>query len=195
MIVVAIIFAYLLGSISSSFIAGRLAAGVDIRDHGSGNAGATNTLRVLGWKLGVIVLIADAVKGVLAVAFAHLVTNGWAPAMAFSGLAAIVGHDWPVYHGFRGGKGVATTIGVLLTLSFLPALYAGIVAILVLVAGRYVSVSALVFFTLAPIFQIAMHADAVYIVVTIAIAILGYWRHRENIDRLRRGRENRVSLR
>ena len=195
MIVIALIVAYLLGSINSSFIAGKLASGVDIRQHGSGSAGATNALRVLGWKLALVVLIADVAKGVFAISFAHLATNGWAPALALSGLAAIAGHNWPIYHGFRGGKGVATTIGVLLTLSFTPALYAGVVAIVVLLISRYVSLSALVFVTLAPIFQLVSHTNAFYILVTVAILIMTYWRHRANIERLMHGRENRVTIR
>jgi len=190
--VVSILFAYLLGSISSSFIAGKVATGVDIRNYGSGNAGAANTLRVLGLRLGVIVLIADIVKGVLAIAFAHLATNGSTIAMALSGLAAIIGHNWPIYFNFRGGKGVATAIGVLATLSFPPALYAGLVAIALLIVTRYVSLAALVFVTLTPIFQIAFHTPALYIWVTVAVLIMMYWRHRGNIRRLIEGSEHRI---
>ena len=190
--VVSILFAYLLGSISSSFIAGKVATGVDIRNYGSGNAGAANTLRVLGLRLGVIVLIADIVKGVLAIAFAHLATNGSTATMALSGLAVIIGHNWPIYFNFRGGKGVATTIGVLATLSFPPALYAGLVAIALLIVTRYVSLAALVFVTLTPIFQIAFHTPALYIWVTVAVLIMTYWRHRGNIRRLIEGSEHRI---
>ncbi len=190
--VVSILFAYLLGSISSSFIAGKVASGVDIRNYGSGNAGATNTVRVLGLRLGVIVLIADIVKGILAIAFAHLATNGSAIVMALSGFAAIIGHNWPIYFSFRGGKGVATTIGVLATLSFPPALYAGLVAIALLIVTRYVSLAALVFVTLTPIFQIALHAPAPYFWVSVAVLIMTYWRHRGNIKRLAKGSEHRI---
>ncbi len=192
MIVISVICAYLLGSISSSYIAGKLSKGVDIREHGSGNAGATNTLRVLGWKFAVVVLIADVAKGILAIALAHLLTNGQPAAMAFSGLAAIIGHNWPVYFGFRGGKGVATTIGVLATLSGAPALYAGLIAIALLLLFRYVSFSSLVFVTLTPIFDLGLHTPGLFIWVSVIVAIMTYWRHRTNIDRLIHGREHRV---
>lgn len=195
MLFLSMIFGYLLGAISSSYIAGKVATGVDIREHGSGNAGATNTLRVLGLKLALIVLIADILKGVLAIAFAHLVTSDSDWAMALAGLAAIVGHNWPVYFGFRGGKGVATTIGVLITLSFLPAIYAGLVAIALLLITRYVSLAALVFVILVPIFQIAMHSSGPYIWVSIIIVLMTFWRHRSNITRLRQGIEHRIFTR
>ncbi|MHB1627446.1 MAG: glycerol-3-phosphate 1-O-acyltransferase PlsY [Bacilli bacterium] len=190
--IVSILFAYLLGSISSSFIAGKVASGVDIRNYGSGNAGATNTLRILGLRLALIVLAADIVKGMLAVAFAHLVVNNSPITMALSGLAAIIGHNWPLYFGFRGGKGVATTIGVLATLSFPPALYAGLVAIALLVVMRYVSLAALVFVTLTPIFQIALHTPAPFIWISVVVLIMTYWRHRGNIRRLVQGSEHRI---
>ncbi len=190
--IVSILFAYLLGSISSSFIAGKVASGVDIRNYGSGNAGATNTLRILGLRLALVVLAADIVKGMLAVAFAHLVVNNSPITMALSGLAAIIGHNWPLYFGFRGGKGVATTIGVLATLSFPPALYAGLVAIALLIVTRYVSLAALVFVTLTPIFQIALHAPAPFIWVSVVVLIMTYWRHRGNIRRLVQGSEHRI---
>ncbi len=192
MIVVSILFAYLLGSISSSYIAGKMAAGVDIREHGSGNAGATNTLRVLGYKLGLIVFIADIAKGVLAVAFAHLVTNGSETAMALSGLFAVLGHNWPIYFGFRGGKGVATTIGVLMTIALVPSLYAGLVALVLLIFTRYVSLSSLTYVMLTPIFQLFFHTAAITVIVSFVLLLLSFWRHRGNIDRLLHGREHRV---
>lgn len=192
MVIVSMIFAYLLGSISSSFIAGKMVSGVDIREHGSGNAGATNILRVIGWRVALVVLFADLVKGVLAISFAHLATNGSFNAMALSGLSAIIGHNWPVYFGFRGGKGVATTIGVLFTLSFFPALYAALAALVLLLTLRYVSLAALVFVALTPIFQIAMHTHGSFVWISVIIAAMAFWRHRGNIERLMKGREPRV---
>lgn len=192
MVIICVLFAYLLGSISVSFIAGKVVSGVDIRDHGSGNAGATNSLRVLGWKIGVVVLIADILKGVLAIAFAHLLTGDSHWAMALSGLFAVIGHNWPIYFQFRGGKGVATTIGVLLTLSAVPLLYAGLVALVLLLFTRYVSLSSLVLVTLTPIFEIALHAPVVYIWISFILTILTFWRHRGNIDRLVHGEEHRL---
>ncbi len=190
--IVSVLFAYLLGSVSFSYIAGKMVAGVDIRQHGSGNAGATNTLRVIGVKWGLIVLLADVVKGVLAVAFAHLITGGSLVAMTFAGLFSIVGHNWPIYYGFRGGKGIATTIGVLFTLSFMPALYAGLVGLVLIVLTRYVSLGSLVFVTLTPIFAIAMRSPWYVIVIAFVIALMSFWRHRSNIERLLHGQERKV---
>ena len=190
--IVSVLFAYLLGSVSFSYIAGKMVAGVDIRQHGSGNAGATNTLRVIGVKWGLIVLLADVVKGVLAVAFAHLITGGSLVAMTFAGLFAIIGHNWPIYYGFRGGKGVATTIGVLFTLGFMPALYAGLVGLVLIVLTRYVSLGSLVFVTLTPIFAIAMRSPWYVIVIAFVIALMSFWRHRSNIERLLHGQERKV---
>lgn len=195
MIIICMLFAYLLGSVSVSFIAGKLVAGVDIREHGSGNAGATNSLRVLGWKVGIVVLVADILKGVLAIAFAHLLTGDSRWAMAWSGLFAVIGHNWPVYFHFRGGKGVSTTIGVLLTLSAPPVLYAAVVAIALLLLTRYVSVASLVLVTLTPIFEIALHVPAAYIWISFILAVLTYWRHKSNIVRLVHGEESRLFTR
>lgn len=194
-VLLACLIGYLLGSISSSYIAGKVSTGVDIREHGSGNAGATNALRVLGWRLAALVLVADVFKGVLAVAFGNLVTEGWPAALALSGLAAVLGHNWPAFHGFRGGKGIATTIGALLTLTPGPALYALLVAAFLLVVSRYVSLAALGFVTFTPVFQLFMHVHPVYTVVTVVIALLAYWRHRGNIERLRHKTERRLTLR
>lgn len=192
MVIVCILFAYLLGSISVSFIAGKLVSGLDIREHGSGNAGATNSLRVLGWKVGIVVLLADIFKGVLAIAFAHLLTGDSPWAMALAGLFAVIGHNWPVYFQFRGGKGVATTIGVLLTLSPVPVLYAGVVALALLLLTRYVSLASLVLLALSPIFEIALHAPSPYIWISFILAVLTFWRHKGNIMRLVHGEEHRL---
>ena len=118
--IITIVVGYLLGSISFSYLFGKWFKGIDIRKHGSGNAGATNTLRVLGKGPAILVLLLDALKGVVAVLLGVWAAPGpddiWIRVLC--GLAAIVGHNWPVFFGFRGGKGIATTIGVMATLCF-----------------------------------------------------------------------------
>ena len=190
--IISIILAYLLGSISTSYLVGKAVRGVDIRDYGSGNAGATNTLRVLGWKMALVVLAGDIIKGVLAIAFASMVTSNSHIYMAFAGLFAILGHNWPIFFQFRGGKGVATTIGVLAVLSFTSAIYAGLLAIIIILVTRYVSLGSLVFMTFTFVFQFFMHTPAFYIWITLVIGVLVYWRHRENIARLIHGKESRI---
>jgi acyl phosphate:glycerol-3-phosphate acyltransferase len=194
-IIISIIVGYLLGSISFSYVFAKKIKKVDIREHGSGNAGATNTLRVLGVGPAIAVLLLDALKGIVAVLLAvYLVGDGLAPAAA--GLAAIVGHNWPVFLRFKGGKGVATTIGVLATLVFWPALYAGIIAIISIVITRFVSLGSLLFLLLTTLFMIVFNDYFVYPIeytyLLIIVTILSYWRHRANISRLIKGNENKI---
>ncbi|MBO9607536.1 MAG: glycerol-3-phosphate 1-O-acyltransferase PlsY [Paenibacillaceae bacterium] len=187
-----IIVSYLLGSISFSFLAGKLLRGIDIRQHGSGNAGATNTLRVLGKGPGITVLVLDLLKGVAAVCLAWVAKedSAWLP--VFCGWAAIAGHNWPVYFGFRGGKGVATTIGVMVALAFLPALIAGLVTIAVIAITRYVSVGSLLFAVLIPILVLVMHHPIEIFWATLPIALFAFVRHRTNIVKLVQGKENKL---
>jgi acyl phosphate:glycerol-3-phosphate acyltransferase len=194
-IIISIIVGYLLGSISFSYVFGKRIKKVDIREHGSGNAGATNTLRVLGIGPAIAVLLLDALKGIVAVLLAlYLVGDGLVPAAA--GLAAIVGHNWPVFLRFKGGKGVATTIGVLATLVFWPALYAGIIAIISIVITRFVSLGSLLFLLFTTLFMIVFHDYFVYPIeytyLLIVVTVLSCWRHRANISRLISGNENKI---
>ncbi|CAM4316990.1 glycerol-3-phosphate 1-O-acyltransferase PlsY [Saccharibacillus endophyticus] len=195
---IAIVAAYLLGSVSFSVLFARLFKGIDIRNHGSGNAGATNTLRVLGKGPAILVLVLDICKGVLAVWLGRWLAPDydWTPALA--GLAAVIGHNWPLYFHFKGGKGIATTIGMLATLCFLPSLIAGIVGILAIVFTRYVSLGSLLFVTLTPVVLIIYSAvgwhdyGTAVLIVSIAIWALAVWRHRGNLVKLKNGTENKL---
>ncbi|MCR8634447.1 glycerol-3-phosphate 1-O-acyltransferase PlsY [Paenibacillus radicis (ex Xue et al. 2023)] len=190
--VISILVGYLLGSISFSFLAGKLLKGIDIRNHGSGNAGATNTLRVLGVGPGVTVLLLDAIKGVIAVLLGYWLGDGSALLLVLCGVAAIAGHNWPIYFGFRGGKGIATTIGVMLTLAPLPALYAGIVCILAIAATRYVSLGSLLFTAILPILVWFMHYPIEIFYFSLLVFAFAWIRHRSNIVRLLKGQENKL---
>lgn len=192
--VISVAIGYLLGSISFSYLYGKWFKGIDIREHGSGNAGATNTLRVLGKKAGILVFLLDIGKGVLAVwigRWAAADDTGWVPVLC--GLAAVIGHNWPVYFGFRGGKGIATTIGALASLSFLPALIAGVLAILTIAVTRYVSLGSLVFAALLPFLIGFMGDSAEILTASIIFAVFAFVRHRTNIVKLAQGRENKLS--
>ncbi|MEW4370310.1 glycerol-3-phosphate 1-O-acyltransferase PlsY [Paenibacillus kandeliae] len=191
--VLAIIISYLLGSISFSVLIAKSIKGIDIRDHGSGNAGATNTLRVLGKGPAIAVLLLDAVKGIVAVwigVWLSTTPDFWIPALC--GLAAILGHNWPIYFNFRGGKGIATTIGVLATLCIVPTLIAGVFAILSIVFTRYVSLGSLILVTLTPILLLIMGYTAPIVTVSIVIWALGVWRHRANVGRILKGTESKI---
>lgn len=189
---IAIVLSYLIGSISFSVVLAKLLKGIDIRQHGSGNAGATNTLRVLGKGPAIMVLVLDILKGIVAIWLGVWLGNGseWIPAIC--GLAAIVGHNWPIYFRFRGGKGIATTIGVMVTLSFLPALYAGIIAILCIVITRYVSLGSLIFVFLTPIFLGLLQPINAVFWSSLVICLFAFWRHRSNIVKLVHGKENKL---
>ncbi|NHN28741.1 glycerol-3-phosphate 1-O-acyltransferase PlsY [Paenibacillus sp. S3N08] len=187
-----ILISYLLGSISFSYLAGKLLKGIDIRNHGSGNAGATNTLRVLGVGPGVTVLLLDALKGVIAVMLGSWLGDGSSLLLVLCGVAVIFGHNWPIFFGFRGGKGIATTIGVMITLAFLPVLIAIIVAILIIAITRYVSLGSLVLTALLPILIWSMGRPTEIIVLSLAMFVFAWYRHRSNIVKLLKGQENKL---
>lgn len=185
-----ILAAYLLGSLSGSLLLGRL-RGVDIRTLGSGNAGGTNALRTQGWKFALGTVLVDVGKGVLAVWLAMRLGTGeaWLPYAA--GLAAVVGHVWPVFHGFRGGKGAGTLVGALLMLW--PVAVAVLVGswLLVLTATGYVGLSTvLAAATLVPLAWFT-GADDVRLAFSVVLALFILFTHRANLARLRAGTEAR----
>ncbi|WP_435925226.1 glycerol-3-phosphate 1-O-acyltransferase PlsY [Paenibacillus sp. DYY-L-2] len=190
--VIAVIASYLLGSVSFSVVLAKGLKGIDIRQHGSGNAGATNMLRVLGKGPAIMVLALDVLKGIAAVWLGRWMgtDSDWIPALC--GIAAIIGHNWPVYFRFRGGKGISTTIGVMATLVFFPALYAGIIAILSIVFTRYVSLGSLIFVFLTPVFLAVSGEFGPYFWASLIICAFAFWRHRSNIIKIAQGKENKL---
>jgi glycerol-3-phosphate acyltransferase PlsY len=191
--IISIVLGYLIGAINFSFLYGRLFRGIDIRNHGSGNAGATNTLRVLGKGPGILVLVLDVLKGVAAVLIGQWAAapgQTWVPVVC--GLLSIVGHNWPVYFGFRGGKGVATTIGVMATLAFLPTLIACLIAVAAIAISRYVSLGSLLIALFLPFLLLIMHRPAELIWTSVLLCIFVFVRHRSNIVKLASGKENKL---
>ncbi|MFD0586887.1 glycerol-3-phosphate 1-O-acyltransferase PlsY [Paenibacillus sp. GCM10027627] len=189
--IVAVALSYLIGSISFSIVIAKWVKGIDIRQHGSGNAGATNTLRVLGKGPALFVFLLDIAKGVGAIYLGHAISdNEWIPVLC--GLAAIIGHNWPVWFKFKGGKGIATTVGVIATLAFFPALTAGIVAVVAIAATRYVSLGSLVFAALTPVFIILFQFSVPLLVGSLVLCAFAFIRHRSNIVKLMQGTENKL---
>ncbi|MDR2813782.1 MAG: glycerol-3-phosphate 1-O-acyltransferase PlsY [Prevotellaceae bacterium] len=191
------VVAYLLGSIPSAVWIGKSLYGVDVREHGSGNAGTTNVLRVLGAKAAIPVFIVDTLKGLLAVLTVHLIPGVDRSSELFNvvkiacGLLAVVGHMYPVFAGFRGGKGVATTLGVAIAIQPLGALAALGVFIVVFAISRYVSLSSLcagLSFPLATVFVLREQMLSVRIFVAL-VCLLLFYTHRKNIQRLISGVE------
>jgi glycerol-3-phosphate acyltransferase PlsY len=187
-----VLISYLIGSISFSFILTKLLKGVDIREYGSGNAGATNTLRVLGKGPAAAVFILDALKGMAAVGIGYLAGHGDQTVMMVCGIAAIVGHNWPVFLRFRGGKGIATTVGVTVLLVFYSALIAGVLAILFIVLTRYVSLGSLIFTVMIPLVMLVFHYPYPLTLLMLLITLMAIWRHRQNIINLIKGQERKI---
>ncbi|MBE0679644.1 MAG: glycerol-3-phosphate 1-O-acyltransferase PlsY [Bacteroidales bacterium] len=197
--ILALILAYLGGSIPSAVWAGRLFHGIDVREHGSGNAGATNTVRVLGWKTGIPVLIFDIFKGWLAASlprFLEAAPDASEQMMVLQilcGMAAIIGHVFPLFAGFRGGKGVATTFGVLLALQpWLTLACAGIFLAVLLVSG-YVSLGSIISVIMFPVLLLTVfHTTSIlFKIFAILVAIAVVATHSKNISRLIRGEEKK----
>jgi acyl phosphate:glycerol-3-phosphate acyltransferase len=192
--VVALSLGYLVGSIPFAWLVGRLAIGVDVRQAGSGNVGAANVLRTGGVTVAVCVLILDMAKGAASVLWAARLTTGEAgPALA--GLAAVVGHIYPVWLRFRGGKGVATAAGVFSVLTPFAVAPAAVVFVLTVWATRYISLgSILATLALGPIAW-TTGASSTATTTAAAVGALIVFRHRSNIRRLRDGSERRIGQR
>lgn len=186
------VVSYLIGSISFSYLLTKVLRNEDIRNHGSGNAGATNTLRVLGKKPAIAVLLLDCLKGILVVLVAVWFTDSSLIAV-LCGLVAVIGHNYPVFYGFKGGKGVATAIGVFAAIAFLPSLIAGVIAIITIWISRFVSLGSIVFLILTPFFmlyQFNLSLEAV--LASFVLSIVSIWKHRGNIARIWSGNESKI---
>jgi len=182
-----VILFYLLGAIPFSYLIVRLVKGVDIRSFGSGNVGATNVGRLCGWPYYLLALVLDLGKGVAAA----LLALHWGLPPALAGLA-VVGHDWSIFLGFSGGKGVATSLGILAVLSREALLIVLVVWGLVVWRTKFVSVASMSALFLSPLFLWLFTHRLQPTILMLALALLAIYRHRENIDRLRRGVESRV---
>lgn len=187
---IAIIIAYLLGSVSSAIVVSKVFKTPDPRTEGSGNAGATNVLRIAGKHQAAIVLAGDILKGLIAVLIGHLLhVAGFK--LGIVGLAAVLGHVFPLYFGFKGGKGVATAIGVTLGLSFISGILMAAVWGVIAFVFRYSSLASLVAVVLAPIFLLIFSHGA-YFIPSVLIAALIVWKHKDNITRLQNKTESKI---
>jgi acyl phosphate:glycerol-3-phosphate acyltransferase len=191
-VLIVILVAYLIGSLSFAVILSRVFGMPDPRSYGSGNPGATNVLRSGRKAVAGLTLLGDALKGAVAVLLAQWATQAWGlpghtPALA--GLAALVGHLWPVFFGFKGGKGVATALGLLLARNPWLGLACAASWLLVFLATRISSLSALVAAGLAPVYVWWLTGQGIDTLAILGVALLIFWRHRANIARLLSGEE------
>lgn len=201
-IVVAVI-AYLIGSINFSVIISKKMAGFDLREKGSGNAGSTNVLRTVGKKAAAITLVCDILKGVVSILIAKLVGNIWkdldgALLVQLAGILVVIGHTFPVFFKFKGGKGVATSLGVLVTTNWQIGLICLVFALVLMALTRMVSVGSMAAAILYPVLTIFIGQNYIvpgnYIISSIILAILVVFNHRSNVKRLFTGTENKISF-
>ena len=183
-----------LGAIPFGILITRLLGAEDPRKSGSGNIGATNVLRTSGWKSGVLTLLLDVAKGVAAILFARYVASRVStPALEpVAAISAVLGHMYSPFTGFRGGKGVATGLGVFALLAPGPTALAALVFILVLAVTRYVSLGSMLAAAAVPLAGVWMNYSAAVAASSALISLLVIWKHQDNIGRLLRGEENRI---
>ena len=209
-----IVLAYLVGSIPTSIILSKLVKGIDIRNYGSGNAGGTNVFRVLGWKWGILTILLDALKGAVAVIVVarlyldsfpfHNITpfDDFTLVQIICGVSAVLGHVWTVFAGFKGGKGIATGLGVLITITTLDMVVALGIFIVVVTLSRYISLGSLIAAISVPlilivrenIFGVDIQGYHTILPFSILLALIVVYTHRANIDRLLKGNERKISF-
>lgn len=189
---------YIFGSISPSIIISYNVAKKDVRNFGSGNAGSTNMVRTFGWKMGIFTFALDIVKGVLPVLAAKVISpyigDTLGVASMVASLCVIAGHNWPIFYKFRGGKGVASTFGVLLVLMTWPTLGAFVIAILSIVISGMVSIGSMIGVILCAVASFIFYDDTILRITICTLAAFSIFLHRANIVRIINGTENKISL-
>jgi len=215
LLAIIVILSYLIGSIPNSIIISKAVSGIDIRNHGSGNAGGTNVMRVLGWKYGLVVIFLDALKGAIAVVIISRLFYGPLPfenvspfddftlVQIIAGMSAVIGHIWTVFAGFKGGKGIATALGMLLTLITVDMLIAVGVFGLVVLISRYVSLGSIIAAISVPatlfirenLFHVDIPGYSTLFPFIIGVTALVIFTHRKNLVRILNGNESKISFR
>ena len=201
--VVIAVIAYLIGSVNFSVILSKKMAGFDVREKGSGNAGTTNMLRSVGKKAAAITLICDILKGVVAILIAMLIGkivqgSNSALLVQIAGIAVILGHTFPIFFKFKGGKGVATSLGVLIMSNWQIGLICLVFALILIILTQMVSVGSIAAAILYPVLTLFIPQNYIipgnYIIYSVILAVIIVFNHRENVKRLLSGTENRISF-
>lgn len=207
-IIIAII-AYLIGSVNFSIIISKKTAGFDVREKGSGNAGTTNMLRSVGKKAAAITLLCDILKGVISIGIAIIIGKLWTDLNAelllqIAGIAVVIGHTFPIFFGFKGGKGVATSLGVLLMSNWQIGLICLVFALILMILTRMVSLGSCAAAVLFPVLTLFINdhytvltegkSGSVYFIYSVILAVIVLFNHRSNIKRLLNGTENKISF-
>lgn len=200
--VVCLVIGYAIGCIQTAFIVGKLMGKIDIREYGSGNAGTTNITRVLGPKAGAIVFVGDILKGVIAYTICSLLFNGDGSFFQgetilpgiYAGLGVILGHDFPFYLKFKGGKGIASTLGIILCIDLKIAAITYLIGFLIVVITKYISLSSLIMALVVTVLLFVYKFNTEAGILMAVLAILAYYQHIPNIKRLIKGKENKFSI-
>ena len=201
--VVTAIIAYLIGSINFSVILSKKMAGFDVREKGSGNAGTTNMLRAVGKKAAAITLVCDILKGVVAILIAMFIGNVVEEAnkpllVQIAGIAVILGHTFPIFFKFKGGKGVATSLGVLIMSNWQIGLICLVFALILIILTQMVSVGSIAAAILYPVLTLFIPENYIvpgnYLIYSVILAVFVVFNHRENVKRLLNGTENKISF-
>jgi len=189
---IVIVISYLIGNFSSAYVLGKLFQKKDVREYGSGNAGATNALRVFGVKIGFIAFILDILKGILAATIGNRIL-GYNGALLAS-IFVVIGHNWPILLGFQGGKGIAASFGVMLYLHWPATLICAIIAIIAITKTRYVSLGSILGAIFIPILSNVINRpfNLNFFITTTILGVMALWRHKENIQRLKSGTESKL---
>ncbi len=203
--IITAIIAYLIGSVNFSVILSKKMAGFDVREKGSGNAGTTNMLRSVGKKAAALTLICDVLKGVVAILIAMFI--GWAfkvenqsLLVQIAGIAVVLGHTFPIFFGFKGGKGVATSLGILIMSNWQIGLICLVFGVLLIALTRMVSLGSCAAAVLFPVLTLFITDNYIvsqgsgYLIYSIILAIIVLFNHRSNIKRIMAGKENRISF-
>jgi len=191
-IALVIISCYFIGSVPFGYILGKLFKKVDIRKYGSGNIGASNALRILGLPLASLVIIGDVGKGILSIYLVKYLNIDSSLILVIAGLAVICGHNWSLFLGFKGGKGIATTFGVIFALNPVISILAVIVWVIFLILTKYVSLSSICAVFSILVFTILLKQPYEYIGFSLIILVLSIFTHRENIKRLKSRKERKI---
>lgn len=201
---VSLIIGYGFGCIQTAYIIGKIVKKVDVREHGSGNAGTSNVIRVIGHKAGAAVFVCDVLKAIAAFVVCALIFNGGGsffigdnlplePGL-YAGLGVLLGHNFPFYLRFKGGKGIASTLGIMLALDWQTALAVYVVGFCVLAFTRYISLTSLVMATLFPLLLLGFNRGIETVIVTLIMTAMAFILHRGNILRLISGTERKLIL-
>jgi glycerol-3-phosphate acyltransferase PlsY len=187
-----VVAAYLIGNLNFAYILVKFLKNEDVRNYGSGNAGTTNVLRVMGKNVAIPVFLLDALKGCLVIVVGRYVLGLDELFLVFGGIAVVAGHNWPVFLQFRGGKGTATSLGLFFTYDWQVAIMALMIGLIVLAIWKMVSLTSMVGLTMVPIFSFLFGRSLIEIVFAFVLCFFSIFQHRKNIGRIIQGRESKL---